>query len=115
MSPPNCPETNILESGARFSYISFWAEFRVQKLIYENRVSDSSILVSGRCFLPPFYFSLGEAAGRVSEAVLELFWAREIPETTIRETFRGPPELVFHLHLSQKVSIFDDFSEPYPL
>ena len=68
-SPPYCPETNIRESGTRFSYISFWAGFRVQKLIYENRVPDYCILVSGRSFLPPFYSSsrggFGEASGRL--------------------------------------------------
>ena len=71
MSPPYCPETNIRESGTRFSYISFWAEFRVQKLIYENRVPDYRIFVSGRSFLPPFYFSWGEALGSFGEAVWE--------------------------------------------
>ena len=109
MSPPYCPETNILESGSRFSCIGFWAGFTVQTLIYETRVPDSSILVSGRCFLPPFYFFLGEAPGRVSEACLELFWAPKLPETSIRGAFEVPSELVFHIGLSEKVLKKDSF------
>ena len=42
------PETNIQKSGTRFSYISFWTRNPAQKLIYENRVPDSRILVSGQ-------------------------------------------------------------------
>ena len=56
--------------------------FCVQKQIDSNRVPDYCIFVSGLSFLPPFYSSLGEAPSRVSEAVLEVFWAPKVPETS---------------------------------
>ena len=70
---------------------------------------DYCIFVSGLTFLPPFYSSWGEAPSRVSEAVLEVFRAPEVPDTSMLRAFKGPPELSFHIHLSQKVSIFDVF------
>ena len=56
------PRNSVRESGTRFSYTSFWVGFRVQKLTYENRVPDYRKFVSGRSFLPPFHFSLGETS-----------------------------------------------------
>ena len=45
----------------------------------------------------PFYLLSTSLWEKLSEAVLELFWAPELPETNIPGACRGPPEGVFHI------------------
>ena len=103
MSPPYCPETNIQESGTRFSYISFWAEFRVQKLIYENRAPDYCILVSGRSFLPPFYSSSGKLRGGCLGGFGEAF----------RRLLRTPSGSFISMYLHREASLKPPFAHPF--
>ena len=63
----------------------------------------------------PFYLLPISLWKKLSEAGWEVCWAPELPETSVPGAFRGPPELVFRISLTEQVLKKAAFCASYPL